>query len=299
MLAFHQLRDAPWSAAFRYAWATLLACVFLKMILPAAWVHALQPLFKVAPLFPLVAKDLSHLPDALARTRVALALRDWRALFLAWLAPELVGLLRLDSALRRGCLGWLLRRPQPALPPGQAFGYLERGAYGTVVAIALISTLVDLPLNGFIVQLFVKTAQQRHVIHVLMAVACLSSLAWVLGDRWLVGKGQHVLDDDVLHLRVGARTSGSIPRHAIARCEPLTVTTDAWLRQHGIAPRRSLRVSPLDKPNTVLIFNDNSPVRLTHMGVERTGLACVFLYLDSPQALASKLRHPPDMDAHT
>jgi len=137
------------------------------------------------------------------------------------------------------------------------------------------------------------------VIHVLMAVACLSSLAWVLGDRWLVGKGQHVLDDDVLHLRVGARTSGSIPRHAIARCEPLTVTMDAWLRQRGIAPRRSLRVSPLDKPNTVLIFNDNSPVRLTHMGVERTGLACVFLYLDSPQALASKLRHPPGMDAHT
>jgi hypothetical protein len=25
----------------------------------------------------------------------------------------------------------------------------------------------------------------------------------------------------------------------------------------------------------------------------------VFLYLDSPQALASKLRHPPGMDAHT
>jgi len=299
MLAFHQLRDAPWSAAFRYAWATLLACVFLKMILPAAWVHALQPLLKVAPLLPLAAKDLAHLPDALARTRVALVLRDWRALLLAWLAPELVGLLRLDSALRRGFVSWLLRRPQPALPPGQAFSYLERGAYGSLVAMALISTLVDLPLNGFIVQLFVKTAQQRHVIHVLMAVACLSSLAWVLGDRWLVGKGQHVLDDDVLHLRVGARTSGRIPRHAIARCEPLTVTMDAWLRQRGIAPRRSLRVSPLDKPNTVLIFNDNSPVRLTHMGVERTGLACVFLYLDSPQALASKLRHPPGMDAHT
>lgn len=71
MLALHQLRDAPWSVAFRYAWATLLACVFLRMVLPAAWVHTLHPLLKVAPLFPFVAKDLSHLPDALARTRAA------------------------------------------------------------------------------------------------------------------------------------------------------------------------------------------------------------------------------------
>jgi hypothetical protein len=35
------------------------------------------------------------------------------------------------------------------------------------------------------------------------------------------------------------------------------------------------------------------------MGVERSGLACVFLYLDSPQALAAALRDPPRMDAHT
>lgn len=149
--------------------------------------------------------------------------------------------------------------------------------------------MVDLPLNGFIVLLFVKTAHQRDLVHLLMLLACLSSLAWVLGDRWLVGPGQHVLDDENLHLRVGARTAGSIPRHAIAGCEPLTVTAEDWCRQHGIDPRRSVRASPLDKPNTVLILNDNGPVRLTHMGVERNGLACVFLYLDSPQALMSAL----------
>ena len=42
MLAFHQLRDAPWSAAFRYAWATLLACVFLYLDGPHAPVSALR-----------------------------------------------------------------------------------------------------------------------------------------------------------------------------------------------------------------------------------------------------------------
>ena len=300
-LASHaeRLRQTSWARVTRTAWAILLIGLFTSMLLHTALPHVLRRLLLVAPLIPFVAKDLSHLPDAFARTRAALAARDWLALGAAWLPPELVGLLRLDGQMRRGFVSWLLRRPQPALPPGEAFSYLERGSYSTVVAIALISTLVDLPLNGFIVQLFVKTAQPREVIHVLMAVACLSSLAWVLGDRWLVGKGQHVLDDDFLHLRVGARTTGIIPRHAIDRCEPLTVTANEWRRQHGIEPHRSLCASPLDKPNSVLILNDNSPVRLTHMGVERTGLACVFLYLDRPQALASALRHPPGMDART
>jgi hypothetical protein len=150
----------------------------------------------VAPLFPLTTKDRAHLPDA--RARVTLALRDWRAQCQAWLASELVGLLRLDSALRRG-------------------------------------------------------------FRLVTIIGCLSTPVWVLGDRWLVGKGQHVLDDDCLHLRV----------------------------------------SPLDKPNTVLILHSNSPVRLTHMGLEQSGVACVFLYLDSPQALASALHHPPRMKTHT
>jgi hypothetical protein len=47
--------------------------------------------------------------------------------------------------------------------------------------------------------------------------------------------------------------------------------------------------SPLDKPNTVLIFESDGRVRLTHLGVERTGLACVFMYLDRPQDLIQAL----------
>lgn len=47
----------------------------------------------------------------------------------------------------------------------------------------------------------------------------------------------------------------------------------------------AVRASALDKPNTVLIFKPDSPVRLTRLGVERSGLRCVFLYLDRPQNL--------------
>lgn len=48
--------------------------------------------------------------------------------------------------------------------------------------------------------------------------------------------------------------------------------------------------APLDWPNTVLILNTDCPVRLTHWGVQREGLACVFLYVDRPDAPAAALR---------
>jgi hypothetical protein len=66
-----------------------------------------------------------------------------------------------------------------------------------------------------------------------------------------------------------------------------TVLRNAW---NGIAPIDTLTASPLDKPNTVLILHDDCPVRLTHWGVPREGLACVFLYVDRPDALAAALR---------
>jgi hypothetical protein len=47
--------------------------------------------------------------------------------------------------------------------------------------------------------------------------------------------------------------------------------------------------SPLDKPNTVLILTADSRVRLTHLGVERSELSCIFLYVDRPQNLIDAL----------
>jgi hypothetical protein len=284
-----RLRRTPWTTVIRNAWLTLLSLAVVLAVLPAPLAHALRPLLFAAPLAMFVAKDLVHLPDALARTRAALAQGRWRSLPVAWLPPELVGLIRIDHALRRGFMQWLLRKPQPAAPAGEAFGYLSLGAYRTAVAIALFSVFVEVPLDAAVVPLLVKEPGARQTIHLLMFAGCLSGFVWVLGDRWLVGAGQHVLDEEGLHLRIGARTSGTIPRDAIAACERLNEAAPAWRRRHGIEPQAALIASPLDKPNTVLILNDNGPVRLTHWGVRRDGLACVFLYVDRPDMLAAAL----------
>jgi hypothetical protein len=272
------------------AWLVFVGGMILTLVLPRSFVHSLRPLFLLAPLLVLIAKDLSHLPDALERTRDALRTRAWSKLPAAWLPPELIGMLRLDRALRRGFMGWLLRRPRPGTAPaGQALGYLKFGAYRTACAFVLFSSLVELPLDAAIVPLLVHGEGERLTIHLLMLAGALSSIVYMLGDRWLIGAGEHVLTEEALHIGIGARTRGSIPLDAIAACERIDEPVAAWLRRRGIERRHAIKASPLDKPNTVLILKPDSRVRPTHLGVERTGLRCIFLYLDRPQEMQSRI----------
>jgi hypothetical protein len=284
-----RLRRTPWLDVIRTAWLLLLGGIFIKAVLPASLANGLRPLLLLAPLLVLVAKDLSHLPDALQRSRLVVRMRAWRQLPAAWLPPELVGLFRLDRELRRGFVHWLRRHPQPAAPAGRSFAYLGQGSYRTAVAIVLVSTFIELPLHAAVLPLFVHDAGMLHVMHLAMLAAVLSTLAWLFGDRWLVGAGQHVLTEEGLQLRVGARTHGLVPLAAIARCERIAEPTPLWLRRNGIEPCGAVRATPLDKPNLVLILEKDSRVCLTHMGVERTGLACIFVYVDRPHDLIAAL----------
>lgn len=285
-----RLRTMSWRDVAKRAWLLLLGAIALKLAVPAGLEDDVRPLVFIAPLLPFLAKDLSHWPDARARLRAALAARAWRRVLSACWPPELIGLLRVDAAMRHGFVNWLRRRPQPPLPAGATFTYLEQGTYRTGIAIVLMATLFELPLDAAIAPLFITDGHKLLVLHALLALGALSTLAWVLGDRWLVGRGCHVLTEDGLVLRVGARTTGTIPLAAIAGACRIDVAPMAWCRRRGIARHKTLLASPLDKPNAVLILKPDSCVRLVHMGVERSGLDCVFLYVDQPRHLLHALR---------
>jgi hypothetical protein len=289
LLQADRLRRTPWIDVIRNAWLLMIGAMVIKLMLPAQLAGSLRPLLLVAPLLLLAAKDLSHLPDAIERSRGILRTRAWRQLPAAWLPPELVGLIRLDNELRRGCMHWLLRRPQAGAPAGRSFSFLERGSYRTAVAIVLVSAFVELPLHAAVLPFFVHDPAVLRILHLLMLAAVLQTLASVFGDRWLIGAGQHVLTEEGLQLRIGARTHGSIPLETIAGCERIAEPMEKWLRRHGIERRSAIKASPLDKPNTVLILKADSRVRLTHLGVERTDLSCIFLYVDRPQDLVHAL----------
>lgn len=281
------LRRTSWSQLAGYAYLAFLTALLVRLAAPETMGAALRRLAFVLPLALLAAKDLAHLPDALRRLRAA---SGWRDRILALLPPELIGMARLERLMWTGFLQWLRRRPPAAQPEGTALTYLQRGAYGTAIGCAMVAVFLELPIDFAIINLFVDNPDTRLLIHVIGAAAVLYTLVWVQGDRWHVAEGSHVLVDDVLHLRVGVRTQGSIPLSCIERLETVTEAPERWRRRHGIHPADTITVTPFDKPNCVLVMRPDSGVNLLHWQVRRAAPRYILLYLDRPELLAGRVR---------
>jgi hypothetical protein len=273
-----RLNDTPWLTVLGYAYASFTTLAMLMWLLPAQWRASVKGLELALPLLLFVAKDLSQIPDVPARLR---ALRKagggWLSYPAACLPPGLIGLMRLGREQRRGFLCWLRRESPPARPDGLRLTFHEQGAYSTVIAIALWSVLGEMPINAAILPLLVKDAATVQAIHLALALGGAASLAWVLGDRWRVRNGYHVLTETHLDLEIGARASARIPRDAIADVQALRQAVAEWRRTHPVPHRQTVNITPFDKPNLVLRLRDDASCTITH------------LYLDRPERLIAAL----------
>ncbi|WP_429248867.1 hypothetical protein [Massilia sp. UYP32] len=290
------MRTTSWRDLAGWGLAALFLVSIARTLAPDAAKPFLRSLGLSLPLLLLMAKDIAHAPDAWQRLRSAHAARaPWHARVAALLPPELVGMLRLDRLLWIGCFRRLRRQTAACtLPDGVALTYLERGAYGTATAVVFVSLLLELPVHVLLLNLFVEDAGKLALLHVLGAVAVLYTLAWVLGDRWHIGAGRHVMTDDTLHLSVGARVEGLLPLAAIARLETVDAPLPIWRRRHGVASRDTLLVTPFDKPNCVLVLADDARIDILHWQARKRLPRYVFLYLDRPELLAARLRRRDD-----
>ena len=294
MLAVHHfhsaafaLRRTSWLQLAGYAYLGFFMLLLLQLAVPAAMGPVLRKLGLALPLILLAAKDLAHLPDARRRLRAA---TGWGSRIGALLPPELIGMIKLDRLMWPGFAQWLRRRPAAPRPEGVALTTLQRGAYGTAIGAAMVALFIELPIDVGIVNLLVEDGGLRLVIHAVAAIGVLYSFAWVLGDRWHIGDGTHVLAGDMLHLRVGVRTQGSIPLSAIERVETVTEAPERWRRRHGIHRADTLLVTPFDKPNCVLVLRADADVTLMHWQVCRKAPRHVLLYLDRPELLARSIK---------
>lgn len=282
----YRLRRTSWLQLAGYAYLGFLLLMLVRLAAPAELGPLLRQLGLVLPLALLAAKDLAHWPDALARLCAANGLRGR---FAALLPPELLGMVGLDRLMRSGFLQWLRRRTPAPAPEGLHLTYLQRGAYGTAIGVVMVALFLELPINAYIVHLMIDDAQARMAVHLVCGIGALSTFVWVLGDRWHVADGVHVLADDVLHLRVGVRTQGSISLSAIERVEAVTEAPERWRRRHGIHRADTMLVTPIDKPNCVLVLRPEAGVSLLHWQVRRTAPRYVLLYLDRPELLRQQL----------
>jgi hypothetical protein len=283
------LRAMTWRELTGLAIGALLLASIAKKLAP----EAVKPLVHHAglalPLLLLMAKDIVHTPQAWQRLRSAHAARaPWHAHLTALLPPELPGLFKLDRLLWLGCLRRVQGKPLPVtLPEGVALTYLERGAYNTARAVVFVALLLELPTHALLLHLFIKDPDALLVIHVLGAIAVLYTLAWVLGDRWHIGTGHHVMTPEALHLHVGVRVKGTLPLAAIARVEPVDLLLPTWRHRHGVARKDTLVVTPFDKPNCVLVLHEDAQVDILLHQVTTRLPQYVFLYLDRPALLAA------------
>jgi hypothetical protein len=288
------LREASWSSLLQYSYVILIAGLLLKLATPAPLRSHMSRSLLVAPLLPFIAKELAQLPEFLLRLRAARAAGSLAGMLAALFPPEFLGLLQLEPALRRGFVARLCRRDAPPRPEGRVFGYLDRSSYSTVVAIVVLSALIELPLNGLILSLFIWDHATRWSVELALAATSLCALVWVLGDSWLVrGARHHVLTTTCLDLKVGARAQAKVALAAIAGCELLKETRLAWCKRNGVRLSDTALVSPFDKPNAVLLLRPGSGVSLTLNGMRRESPTCVFLYLDRPDTLVAALASQP------
>lgn len=281
--AAYRLRRTSWLQLAGCAYLGFLLLMFVRLAAPAELGPLLRQLGLVLPLALLAAKDLAHWPDALARLRVA---NGCRSRIGALLPPELLGMLRINRLMRDGFLQWVRRRAPAPRPDGLALTYLQRGAYGTAIGVVMVALFLELPINILMIHLMFDDAQARLAIHLVCGVGALASFVWVLGDRWHVADGAHVLTDEALQLRVGVRTQGSIPLAAIERVEAVSEQPGPWRQRHGIHHADTMLVTPFDKPNCVLVLKPDAGVSLLHWQVRRPAPRYVLMYLDRPELLA-------------
>jgi hypothetical protein len=290
--ALERLHDTSWWTLLGYAYAVFICGSMASLVLPDPLAAALHRCALVSALLLIVAKDLSGAPDFARRMRQAARPGTaWSERLGALLPPEFLALIKLDRAMWRAFTRWLRRAPPPARPAGTVLTYTRQGAYTTVLAIAVFSVVIELPLDAAIASLFLgHQPAARTVLHVMSALSGLYTLAWVVSDRWLVrAAGGHVLTGDALEFSIGVRAFGTIPLAAIEACERIDEKRDAWCRRHGVALRATVSVTPFDAPNLVLRLRPELPVTITCYQIEKTAPRYVFVYLDRPQELLHAL----------
>jgi hypothetical protein len=281
------MRDASWSYLLGVSFFIVCVGIAFKAMAPL-WLHPLaRQVLVFGPLAPIMAKLFANVPWLVERAGEAMHEPVEVAAMWRGLAAPIVASCRYQLVTWRGFVGWALRAPAPALPEGERFGFLERSSYSTFVAICVFSTLVDLPLNGFILSVMVHDPHKRHVLHLILAPLAIYMLYWIISDRWLMRASSHVLTSDALVLTLGGRSACRIPLDAIERCEHVSEAYLSWCARHKVRRRNALAVTPFDRPNVLLLLKHGASA--THFGAARTGVSHIFVYVDSAGQLVSSV----------
>ncbi|MFZ6657666.1 hypothetical protein [Undibacterium sp. TJN19] len=266
----------------------------LSLIIKSPETRLLNKFTLPAMLIMLVFKDLSEATAALQRLKKARQQGGgWVACIPTLLPSEITAFFRLDRAMWRGFYAWLSQKKTTRHPEGEAFGFLNKGSYSTVFAIILLALCTEIPFSALMIALIEADPAKRHLVHIILFALTAYSLIWLLGDRYLVNHSHHILSETDLYLKVGARSTGKIPRSAIVSCEYFTHDDAQRPREKLRYPANSIVVTPFDRPNLVISLHADAILEISHFQLNRTGLTKIFLFVDQPARLKLALDRDP------
>ena len=288
------------------SWSYLLGVAYFLMALTAIAIvgaerggirRRIASLLLAGAFSLLVAKLLVDGYGGLARYREATRKSSpWPDRLSALLPRLLVAQARMDRVHLSAVGAWLRRLPPEPLAPGRQFGLQKRSSYSTVIVLGLIGTFVDLPISALIASVVSKDPAMQLRIHLLMGALAIYSLIWLLGDRRLMQRSAHVLDDCTLHLTIAGRLRARIPLADIVRAEAVNDTLSDWCKRQGVAPSSTLcvRPSPFDRPNLALFLDAGTSAQLSQWQLPRPAPRILLLHVDEPgQLLAALFPVPP------
>lgn len=274
-------RGAGGLAALSIGWARIGRSVLIGLALTGLALRVAEVPIGGWLLAPLVAVELAiglMVTRALvAGWRSAADARWWARLeasLAARLSPTLARLAVSEVRLVWAALRALTRRP---VPPAEGFTATRSSSWRVVAGALLLVALGEAVAVHALIEVFWPDASAA--VHGILGAVHGYGILWLLGDARLMTESSHRITDGGLHLDLGLRWSGLLPRARITEVIAGEVAEpDRLLGEKR--PVGTVAVTPLETPNVTLRLD--APVTLRGLfGVEREARE-VLVYVDDP-----------------
>ena len=170
------------------------------------------------------------------------------------------------------------------------FTYLKNGMYSSLFAIAVVSCLGEIPFSLLVVNLFKIDPSTMNIIHLVTILTAIFTITSLIGDKRLLGKAVHKIEDGFLVLQLGARAQAKIPLCDIYH---VAILDPKQLPLFG-SNIGSIKITPFDKPNLVLqlepVLDQHKQIYFEELGSTRQNIRTVYLYVDAPEKLLNALK---------
>jgi hypothetical protein len=148
---------------------------------------------------------------------------------------------------------------------------------------------VDIPFSALMVGLIGHDHTQNARIHIIIITITIYAIICVLGDRWSIKDGYHVLGIKFLYLRLGERFSADIALSEVLTVEIIEEPVRLWCARNKKTFVDKLIITPIDAPNVLLRLKPDTEIIGESYKAPRQIPEYVFLYLDNPRDFLSRV----------